>query len=151
MVFLALQKLFRFMRSPLLGVDLRVWNNSILFRNLSPVLICSRQFLTFSSVTFSVSGLLLWSLIHLDLVINIDLLAFFYVETPRCCEFKTAMAVPCPEGTLHSILSAPSWAFPEPTIDVSFMVEPILIAAYQLWISAVTTNLCKRNLPKNNI
>ena len=66
-MYFALQELFSFMRSHLLIVDLSGWAIGVLFRNLSPVPMCSRQFLTFFSIRFSVSGFMLRSLIHMDL------------------------------------------------------------------------------------
>jgi hypothetical protein len=66
-VFFALQKLFSFMRSHLSIVDLRAWAIGVLFGKISPVLMCSRLFLTFFSIRFSISGFMWRSLIHLDL------------------------------------------------------------------------------------
>ena len=63
----ALQKLCNFIRSQLLIIDLTVQAIGVLFRNYSPVLICSRLFPTFSSISFSVSGFMWSSLIQLDL------------------------------------------------------------------------------------
>lgn len=54
------------MRSYLLFVNLRAYATSVPFRNLSPMLVLSKSFLTFSSIGFSVSGFILRSLIHLD-------------------------------------------------------------------------------------
>ena len=51
----ALQKLFNFMRSYLLIVDLSVCVNSVLFRKSFPVPLSSRLFPTFSSVRFKIS------------------------------------------------------------------------------------------------
>jgi hypothetical protein len=56
----ALQKLCNFMRSHLLIIG-------VLSRKFSPVPICSRLFPTFSCISFSVSGFMWRSLIHLDL------------------------------------------------------------------------------------
>ena len=62
----ALQTLFCFMRSHLSIVDLRAWVIGDLFRKISPVLICSRLFPTFSSIRYSISGFMWKSLIHLN-------------------------------------------------------------------------------------
>ena len=56
MVSLALQKLFSFMRSHLLIVNLSACAISVLLRKLIPVPVHLRLFLTFSSTSFSVSG-----------------------------------------------------------------------------------------------
>jgi hypothetical protein len=63
----ALQKLCNFMRSHLLIPDLTVQAIAVLFRNFSPVPVSSRLFPTFSSISFSVSGFIWSSLIHIDL------------------------------------------------------------------------------------
>ena len=63
----ALQKLCNFMRSHLSILDLTVQAIAVLFRNFSSVPISSRFFPTFSSINFSVSGLMWRCLIHLDL------------------------------------------------------------------------------------
>ena len=63
----ALQKLCNFMRSHLSILDLTAQAIAVLFRNFSPVPISSRLFPTFSSISFSVSGFMWSSLIHLDL------------------------------------------------------------------------------------
>jgi hypothetical protein len=55
------------MRSHLSILDHIAQAIAVLFRNFSPVPISSRLFLTFSSISFSVSGLIWRSLIHLDL------------------------------------------------------------------------------------
>jgi hypothetical protein len=65
----ALQKLCNFMRSHLSILDLTAKAVAILFRNFPPVPICLRLFPTFSSISFSVSGLMWRFLIHLDLCI----------------------------------------------------------------------------------
>ena len=62
-----LQKLFSFMRSHFLKVDLHAQAIRVLFSKLSPVPMCSRQFPTFSSVRLSISLLIMRSLIHLNL------------------------------------------------------------------------------------
>ncbi|KAL6071867.1 hypothetical protein STEG23_008824 [Scotinomys teguina] len=67
MVSFALQKLFSFMRSHLLIVDLSVCAIDVMFWKLSLVPVHSKLFLTFSSIKFSMSGFMLRSLIHLDL------------------------------------------------------------------------------------
>ena len=63
----ALLKLSSFMRSHLSIFDLRARTIGVLFRKFLPVPMSSRLFLTFSSITFSVSGFMLRALIHLDL------------------------------------------------------------------------------------
>ena len=63
----AFQKLCYFVRSHLSVLDLTAQDIAVLFRNFSPVPISSRLFLTFSSISFSVSGFMWSSLIHLDL------------------------------------------------------------------------------------
>jgi hypothetical protein len=64
---LCLQKLLSFMRSCLLIVDLSAGVIGGLFRKLSHMPICSREFPTLSSVRFSVVNFMLRSLILLDL------------------------------------------------------------------------------------
>jgi hypothetical protein len=56
-VFCALLKMFSFMRSHLLTVDLSACAIGILFSKLSPVPMHSRLFRTFSSIRFSVYDL----------------------------------------------------------------------------------------------
>jgi hypothetical protein len=63
----ALPKLCNFMRSHLLILDLTAQAIVVQFRNFSPVPISSRLSPTFSSISFSVSGFIWSSLIHLDL------------------------------------------------------------------------------------
>jgi hypothetical protein len=53
--------------SNLLILDLTAQDIGVLFRNFSPVLMCSRLFTTFSSISFTVSGFMWRSLIQLDL------------------------------------------------------------------------------------
>ena len=65
----ALQKLCNFMRSYLSIFSLTAQAIAVLFRNFSPVPISSRLFPTFSSISFSVSGFMWSSLIHLDLTL----------------------------------------------------------------------------------
>ena len=65
----ALQKLRNFIRSHLLILDLTAQAIAVLFRNFSLVPISSRLFPTFSSISFSVSGFMWSSLIHLDLTL----------------------------------------------------------------------------------
>ena len=65
----ALQKLCNFMRSHLSILDLTAQAIAVQFRNFSPVPISSRIFPTFSSISFSVSGFMWSSLIHLDLTL----------------------------------------------------------------------------------
>jgi hypothetical protein len=62
-----LQKLCNFMRSHLSIHDLRAQAIAVLFRKFPPVPISLRLFPTFSSISFSVSGFMWSSLIHLDL------------------------------------------------------------------------------------
>ena len=57
------------MRSHLSILDLTAQAIAVLFRNFSPVPISSRIFPTFSSKSFSVSGFMWNSLIHLDLTL----------------------------------------------------------------------------------
>jgi hypothetical protein len=61
------QKLCNFMRSHLSILDHIIQAIGVLFRNFSPVPLCSRIFTTFSSLSFKVSGFMRKSLIHLDL------------------------------------------------------------------------------------
>jgi hypothetical protein len=67
-------------------LDLTAQDIGVLFRNFSPVPISSRVFPTFSSISFSVSGFMWSSLIHLDLSfvleIRMDQFAFFYFLPP---------------------------------------------------------------------
>ena len=80
----ALQKIFSFLRSHLLIVNHSVCVIGVLFRKLLPEPMNSRLFPIFSSIRFSVSGVMLKSLIHLDSnlyrVISINLFAFFYMQ-----------------------------------------------------------------------
>jgi hypothetical protein len=62
-----LQKLCNFMRSYLSILDLTAQAIAVLFRKFSPVPISSKLFPTFSCISFSVSGFMWISLIHLDL------------------------------------------------------------------------------------
>uniref|UniRef100_A0A8C6GC43 Uncharacterized protein n=1 Tax=Mus spicilegus TaxID=10103 RepID=A0A8C6GC43_MUSSI len=64
-----LQKLCNFMRSHLQILDLTAQAIAVLFRNFSLVPISSRLSPTFSSISFSVSGFMWSSLIHLDLTL----------------------------------------------------------------------------------
>jgi hypothetical protein len=57
------------MKSHLLILDLTAQAIAVLFRNFSPVPISLRLFPTFSSISFSVSGFMWRSLIHLDLTL----------------------------------------------------------------------------------
>jgi len=63
----AWQKLCNFMRSHLSILNLRPYAIGDLFRKISSVPMCSRFFPTFSSISFSVLGVIWRSLIHLDL------------------------------------------------------------------------------------
>jgi hypothetical protein len=65
----ALQKLCNFMRSHLSVLDLTTQAIAVLFRNFPPVPISSRLFPPFYSISFSVSGFMWTSLIHLDLTL----------------------------------------------------------------------------------
>jgi hypothetical protein len=68
MVSFVLHKLFSFMRSHLLIVDLHACFIGVLFKKLSPVPVCSKLlFPTFLLYWLSVSSVILRSLIHLDL------------------------------------------------------------------------------------
>jgi hypothetical protein len=78
MVCFALQKIFSFLRSHVLIVDLSTWAIGVPFRYLSPVLMNSRQFSTFSSIRCNASDFMLMSLIHLDL-------SFLYGDKYRFC------------------------------------------------------------------
>lgn len=72
------------MRPHLLIAYLSDYAIHILFRKSSPVTKCSSLFPAFSSISFNASGFMLRSLMHLDLcrVIDINLFAFFYVQSP---------------------------------------------------------------------
>jgi hypothetical protein len=63
----ALQKLCNVMRSHLSICNLTVQAIAVLIRNFFPCIHIFEAFLTFSSINFSVSGLMWRSLIHLDL------------------------------------------------------------------------------------
>ena len=65
----ASQKLCNFMRSHMSILDLTAQAIAVLFRNFSPVPISSRLFPTFSSISYTVSGFMWSSLIHLDLTL----------------------------------------------------------------------------------
>jgi hypothetical protein len=67
MLSLAMQKLFIFMRSHLLIVDLSAYVSNILFRKSSAVPMISRLLPTFSSIRFRVLSFML-RLIHLGFV-----------------------------------------------------------------------------------
>jgi hypothetical protein len=69
MVSFALQNLCNFMRSHLSILDLTAQAIAVLFRNFPPIPISLRLFPTFSSISFSVSGFMWSSLIHLDLIL----------------------------------------------------------------------------------
>jgi hypothetical protein len=79
----ALQKLCNFMRSYLSILDLTAQATAVLFRNIPPVPISSRLFPTIFFISFSVSGFMWSSLIHLDLSfvqeIRMDQFAFFHM------------------------------------------------------------------------
>lgn len=63
----ALQKLCSFMRSHLSILDLTAQAIAVLYRNFFPVPISLRLFPTFSSISFSVSGIMWRSMMYLDL------------------------------------------------------------------------------------
>ena len=63
----ALQKLFSFIQCHLFTGDVIACAIDALFRKFSAVPMCSRLFLTFSSVRFSVSGFYLRSFVHFPL------------------------------------------------------------------------------------
>ena len=67
MVFFVIKKLFSLMRSHLLSVILSTYITSVLFRKLPSVPMSSRPFSTFYPIIFSVSGLILRFLVHLEL------------------------------------------------------------------------------------
>lgn len=67
MMSFVLQKLFNFMRSLLLIVDLSACINSVVFKKISPMPMCSRLFYTFSYSRFSATCFMLRPLIHLEL------------------------------------------------------------------------------------
>ena len=79
----ALQKLLSFRRSHLLIVSLSVCAAGVIFRKWSPVPMCSSVLPNFSSITFSVVGFMLRSMIHLDLSFvyggRYGLFSFFYM------------------------------------------------------------------------
>lgn len=64
-VFFALQKLFTFMKSHVLIIDLSSCDNVVLLKNISPVPMSSTLFYTFFSSKFSVSCFMLKSLADL--------------------------------------------------------------------------------------
>jgi hypothetical protein len=64
-----LQKLCNFMRSQFSILDPIAQAIAVLFRNFPPVPISLRLFPTFSSISFTVSGFMWSSLIHLDLTL----------------------------------------------------------------------------------
>ena len=66
-MFFALQKLFSFRRSYLLINSLSICATGVIYRKWSPVLMHSSILSTFFSMMFSVAGILLKFLIHLDL------------------------------------------------------------------------------------
>ena len=88
--FFAIQKLFSFMRSHLLIVVLSstVCAITAMFRESFPVPISSRIFHTFQPSRFCVSGLMLRSLIHLDLSFLQDdqygMVQFFFSSMSLC-------------------------------------------------------------------
>ena len=65
----ALQKLCNFMRSLFSILNLTAQAIAVIFRNFSPVPVSSRLFPTFFSISFTVSGFMWSSLIHLDLTL----------------------------------------------------------------------------------
>ena len=99
-----MQKLFSIIRSHLLIVDLCVYANGVLFKKSPPVPVSSSLFFTFSSSRFSVSGLMLRSLIHLELSFvqmdKYDIFGFVYMPPSslisplwrRCCLFPLCIS-----------------------------------------------------------
>jgi hypothetical protein len=65
----AVQKLFSLMQCDLFIVSLRCWAFGVLFRNSFPIPICSSVFPTACWNYFKVSGFLLRSLIHFELIL----------------------------------------------------------------------------------
>ena len=81
---LCLAEVLSFRRSHLLTVTLSVCATGVTFRKLSPVIMHSRIFSTFSFIRFGVTGFMLRSLIHFNLSvcmgIDMDLFSFFYMS-----------------------------------------------------------------------
>lgn len=79
-----LQKLISFIRFHLLIIDLRAWDVGVLFRKSCPVLVHSRLFAIFSSISFIVSRFILNSLTTwtwiLCGVIDMNLLTVFSMQ-----------------------------------------------------------------------
>lgn len=77
----ALRKLFSFMRSHLLVVNLDAWS-TVLYSDSIPIPMSFMLFPTYSSIRFS--GLTLRYLTHLELrlcrMVNMDVLGFFYIQ-----------------------------------------------------------------------
>jgi hypothetical protein len=87
MISFAMKKFLSYMRSHLLISDLSACANSVLFRNTFSVPVSSRLFHVFSSIRFSVSGFMLRSLIHLELIFvqgdeHRYLFGIFYISCP---------------------------------------------------------------------
>jgi hypothetical protein len=66
---LVVQKLFNFMKSHLVILSLSCWAAGVLLRKSSPVSICFRVFPAPSCSNFRVSGLIVRSLIHSELIL----------------------------------------------------------------------------------
>lgn len=86
MVLFALEKLYCFMMSHLLIIDLSDCAVGVLFRKCL-LLVCSELFPSFFSIRFGVSCSMWRALIHLELsfffffiMISMDLLAFFFIS-----------------------------------------------------------------------
>jgi hypothetical protein len=82
MVSFALQKLCKFIWSLLSILNLTA--PAVLLRNYSPVSKSSRIFPTFSSISFSVSGFMWSSLIHLDLILNGSIQILLHYNRQLC-------------------------------------------------------------------
>ena len=84
MVSFDIQKLFSFMRFPLLIFGLSAWVTNALFRKLSSVLKNSWLFPNFCSIRISVSGFIMRSLMHWDLSFmhydNHGYICIFYMQ-----------------------------------------------------------------------
>jgi hypothetical protein len=67
--FFFVQKFFSAMQSHLFIISLRCWAFWVLLRNLFPIPVCSSVFTTTSCSCFKISGLILKSLIHFELIL----------------------------------------------------------------------------------
>jgi hypothetical protein len=63
------QKLFNFMKSHLSILSLSCWAAGVLLRKSLPISMVYRVFTALSCTNFRVSGLILWSLIHFQLIL----------------------------------------------------------------------------------